>query len=629
MNRQLRSVCSHAVLGSALLLLAVQPSAAQVTVPPSALEFEDAEIFRPTTDGGDFITVYDSIPIPRRRFSLSFYGDYARNPLEIQFVRSGDTFTRIIRNLGTMQLTGAVGVWPNLEVGTRVPFYVEGVRSLVAGTQEIGGTEANLGDLVVNAKWTLLPRWQYGIGLALLPELTLPTGNRQEFSGTGKLGFGGLVIADTAPTPELHLSANVGGVIRDEPGGGPIVDESDDFNDQLRWGVAGAYAFTPTYTGIVEAYGAADTRKPFDEERKSPVDLIGALRMNLSPVELTFGGGAGLTNGQGSPDFRLFAGVTWTNRMAPAKVTLGPNLTQSRKSYAVLDLDRDGRPSPGDVLEYRITLLNTGTTAAVNVVLEDPIPDRTQYVPGSLRIGDQPVTDLADGDAGEFLEGPPAKVVARIPRLETTAGNNEAHVSFQVAIDREIQTITTIVNQAFLAAEGMAQMPLPPTETRVFPGITEREHVIVTPEKIELTNNIHFEFDRYDIRRESWPILKELASVLQQYPTLRISIEGHTDSVGTTDYNQKLSERRALAVRDFLTGAGIEANRMEWVGRGELQPIATNETAEGRATNRRMEFLVLNPEALGERLQLRPTPYREDLAPESEPRWLREKGYRE
>ncbi len=629
MKRQLRSIGARTALGFALWALTSQSATAQVTVPPSALEFEDAEIFRPTTDGGDFVTVYDSNPIPKRRFSLGFYGDYARIPLEIQFQRSGQTFTQIVQNLGTMQLTGAVGVWRDIEIGARLPFYFEGIQNLVAGTETLGGTDVNLGDIVANAKVTLLSRSQYGVGLALLPEITLPSGNRHEFAGTGKWGYGGLVIADTAPIPELHLSANLGGLIRDQVGGGPIVDSSDDFNDQLRWGLGGAYTFNPRYTGIVEAYGAADTHAPFDQERKSPVDLIGGLRIALNPIELTFGGGAGLTNGQGSPDFRIFVGAAWSNRSGPAQLTFGADLGQSRKSYTVMDVDRDGRPSPGDILEYHITLLNSGTAPAVNLILEDPIPDRTQYVPGSLVVANQPVTDAADGDAGEFVGSPPAKVVARVARLEATPGNNEIHVSFRAAIDREIQTITTIVNQAFVSAEGMPQTPLPPAETRVFPTVTEREHVIVTPEKIELTNNIHFEFDRYDIQRESWPILKELASVLQQYPNLRIRIEGHTDSVGTTEYNQKLSERRALAVRDFLVGAGIKSNRMEWIGRGELQPIATNDTAEGRATNRRMEFLVLNPEALGERLQLQPTPYRQDLAPQSEPRWLQEKGYRE
>jgi uncharacterized repeat protein (TIGR01451 family) len=628
MSRHIRSYAFRAVLVLSFSALTSGHSAAQVSVPASALEFEDAEIFRPTTDDGDFVTVYDSNPIPPRRFSVTGYGDYARNPLEIQFERSGQTFTHVVKDLGTVQLTGAVGLFPRFEVGTRVPFYIAGIQELEAGTERFGGTESNLGDIVVNGKYTLLLRDQTGIGLAILPELTLPSGNRHEFEGTGKLGYGGLMIVDAAPTPEFRVSANFGGLIRDQVGGGPFEDPDDDFNDQLRWGAAVAYDFTPGLTGIVESYGGADTKKPFGVERKTPVDAIGALRFNFGRVRLTAGGGGGLTRGQGSPDFRLFVGVTWTNRYEAVPTGAGADLTQSRKSYAVQDLDRDGRPSPGDVLEYTVNLINSGTSAATNVVMEDPIPESTQYVPGSLVVGGQPVTDAEDGDAGEAVAGPPAKVVARVSQLDSAAGRNEIAISFRVAIDKEIRAITTVVNQATVASEGGPPMPLPPTETRVFPGITEREHVIVTPEKIELTNNIHFEFDRADIRRESFPILKELASVLQEYPALRVRIEGHTDNVGTTEYNQKLSERRALAVRDFLTGAGIDAKRMEWVGRGELQPIATNETAEGRATNRRMEFLVLNPEAL-EGLQLKPTPYQKDLAPQSEPKWLREKGNRE
>jgi OOP family OmpA-OmpF porin len=73
---------------------------------------------------------------------------------------------------------------------------------------------------------------------------------------------------------------------------------------------------------------------------------------------------------------------------------------------------------------------------------------------------------------------------------------------------------------------------------------------------------------------------------------MRVSIEGHTDSIGTDAYNQKLSERRARTVRDHMVGQGIAADRITTRGFGESKPIASNETAEGRAQNRRVEIFA-------------------------------------
>lgn len=626
MQRRLGSPLKSMMRAAAVAAWCATSSLAQTTVPPSALEFEDAEIFRPATDSGDLITVYDSTPQPPLHFSLGFYGDYARHPLEIAFQRSGNTFTRLVNNLGTMQLVSAVGLLPWFEVGARLPGYVETLNDVSSGTQAVrGGAIAKFGDMVANAKITLLPISRHGIGIAILPEITLPTGSRTDFAGTGKLGYGGLFIVDGAPTDRLHLSLNLGGLIRDKPGGGPLVDSSDDLNDQFRYGAGAAYAFNDRLSGIAELYGAADTHKPFDAERKTPLDFVAGLRWHLGLVDLTLGGGPGLTIGQGSPNFRIFVGVTPPR---PGPPTRGADLAQSRKTYNVEDLDRDGRPSPGDVLEYTIHLVNTGTAPAEDVHLEDPIPDHTAYVPGSLAIDGHAVTDSPGDDPGEFVPGPPPAILVRIAKLDPLPAKNEVTVTFRAAVDKEITSLTTIVNQAYVSATGIPKRPLPPTETTIFPAITEREHVIVGPEKIELTKDIHFEFDRADIRRESYPILKELASVLQQYPQLRIRIEGHTDAVGTESYNQRLSELRAKSVRDFLIGLGIDKSRLDTAGRGETSPIATNDTATGRAMNRRTEFLVLNPDAL-KGVNIQRELFKQDLAPQSEPEWLKEKGFHE
>ena len=86
--------------------------------------------------------------------------------------------------------------------------------------------------------------------------------------------------------------------------------------------------------------------------------------------------------------------------------------------------------------------------------------------------------------------------------------------------------------------------------------------------------------------------LQELYQTLVDYPETDILIAGHTDSVGDEDYNYDLSERRARAAAEYLMSLGMDASRINLVGLGETEPVATNETAEGRAQNRRVEIAI-------------------------------------
>jgi outer membrane protein OmpA-like peptidoglycan-associated protein len=103
-----------------------------------------------------------------------------------------------------------------------------------------------------------------------------------------------------------------------------------------------------------------------------------------------------------------------------------------------------------------------------------------------------------------------------------------------------------------------------------------------------------FDFDKANIRADAVPILEEAARTLQDESQLTVSVNGYTDSVGSDAYNQRLSERRADAVRAFLEKLGVSASRLTARGFGESNPVASNDTEEGRAQNRRVE-LVVNP----------------------------------
>jgi outer membrane protein OmpA-like peptidoglycan-associated protein len=109
---------------------------------------------------------------------------------------------------------------------------------------------------------------------------------------------------------------------------------------------------------------------------------------------------------------------------------------------------------------------------------------------------------------------------------------------------------------------------------------------------VSLKNDVLFDTASAALRPESRSTLSDMATVFARYPNQTISVEGHTDSVGTDDYNQTLSEKRADSVRDYLVDRGVSSSRIHARGYGEDQPKASNETVEGRQLNRRVEIHV-------------------------------------
>ena len=120
--------------------------------------------------------------------------------------------------------------------------------------------------------------------------------------------------------------------------------------------------------------------------------------------------------------------------------------------------------------------------------------------------------------------------------------------------------------------------------------------IILTPIEVGLTvrlKNIYFDFDKTTLKSESFVELNKVVDFLQRNPNVSIEISGHTDSKGTDQYNLNLSQGRSQSVVDYIIGQGIESFRLQAKGYGESKPVDTNDTEEGRANNRRVEFTVL------------------------------------
>ena len=168
--------------------------------------------------------------------------------------------------------------------------------------------------------------------------------------------------------------------------------------------------------------------------------------------------------------------------------------------------------------------------------------------------------------------------VTSIPPSNLTPGGGTASsdLSSESAIGRS--TVEVTVQQLISELQGAE---------------TERGTVISLP------GDVLFDFDKSDIRRDAEPVLARLASLIEKLSQAAVEIEGHTDAMGSDAYNQSLSERRALSVKNHLvSGYGLAAERLGTTGYGERQPVAPNSHADGsdnpagRQLNRRVEVII-------------------------------------
>jgi len=197
-------------------------------------------------------------------------------------------------------------------------------------------------------------------------------------------------------------------------------------------------------------------------------------------------------------------------------------------------------------------------------------PTSTTRVQGKITGGTPTVRIMADGEHVKvYLD---EKRVANIPRVD-------------------IGRSPTVF---FVIADATEENPMFVGPIRVAAGGADLYDKLAEDGRVA-TQGILFDLDSDRIRPESTPTLDEIGTMLKDHGEMRIAIEGHTDSSGDDAHNQDLSERRAAAVVVFLVEHyGIERSRLESAGFGESNPVADNETAEGRQQNRRVELVLLD-----------------------------------
>jgi type IX secretion system PorP/SprF family membrane protein len=153
--------------------------------------------------------------------------------------------------------------------------------------------------------------------------------------------------------------------------------------------------------------------------------------------------------------------------------------------------------------------------------------------------------------------------------------------------------VEPIDSMAQIVATPPSEIEIVKTDTTTASGKATAGKISQEPFMVEkITLHFHFEYNSVDLDDETEDFLSQLSVTLQQDKKLKVKVVGHTDNIGSDKFNQKLSQRRADAVKNFLTQKGVESTRMESLGKGMMEPLNPNDTEENQAKNRRVEILI-------------------------------------
>jgi outer membrane protein OmpA-like peptidoglycan-associated protein len=297
--------------------------------------------FQPTVDDSEYFTVYSAPTMLKRNFHVGFYLDYAHHPYEF-----GDqNFNRvagIVDSLLTGNILGSYGITDWFNAGLLIPVYFwEGIRSSTFGNEN----NFDLGDVQLVLKFRLVDRERHHVGVSIVPFIVFPssTGNA-DFLGNGSFSGGGKLVIDGRIKDRVSLALNVGYLSRDKitDVGGNVID--DQFLASLGLSVD---LIKEKFKLIGEAETATVVDNFFSQRRTTPTEARVGFRYTwMNNHDINVGSGFGLTNGIGSPDYRIFAGYTYTKRPVAevavsqppvSEIEVGDEITVGDKIYFEFD----------------------------------------------------------------------------------------------------------------------------------------------------------------------------------------------------------------------------------------------------------------------------------------------------
>lgn len=548
-----------------------------------------------------------------------------------------------------LNLHGALVLFERLQVGLNLPLILssgEGFSELVRGqpTTIEGGTQFTVGDPVLSLKARFFGDGDEGVFLGAVAYASFPVGhamNDAGFGGDESLRVGGHLVGELVQSG-FHLSLNVGGFYRPER-----TLFSTEQGSALVYRAALGYDVTPLVFAFGELDGAAGFSGQVDEY---PLEGRLGARMRVGDMQFTLAGGAGIVSGVGVPTFRVIGGVAYApqrgDRDGDGIEDVDDACPAEREDMDGWE-DTDGCPDPdndGDGMLDDVDPCPTDPEDIDGFEDADGCPDPDNDGDGIADGYDSCVSEPEDMDGDRDDDGCPDDDTDRdgIPDAQDQCPNEPEDADGLrdddgcpetdadgdgIADDgdqcpEEVEVFNGIADEDGCPEADSDGDGIPddvdrcPNEAETLNGTSDEDGcpdgeqlVEQREDRIVLLQQIQFATSRARIRgRVSQQIIAAVAAILQRNQQYRrVRIEGHTDNAGDATNNLRLSQQRAEAVRDALVATGVVADRLTAQGFGSSQPLGDNTTPEGRALNRRVEFIIEPVAPGGAPLQSGPT----------------------
>jgi len=589
-----RRLVGVSVLGTVLALAPTVLAQAQTSSQTSKDRASDSST-RPATTTASGTTGIWFVPtaevLPAKQWSVSFY---RTNTDDGQGFSDVSTFPATFA-YGLGNRAEVFGNWntiTRIDRDTRPLFFPSTAGGSEAGTgggilvdypfvrKEWIGSKRS--DLTVGGKVNLLATMQKPVALAVRGMVKLPVGDKDSGASTGKADFqvDGIVSANNSVA---EISGYTGVIVRGNPSGYQLTNG-------LRWGVGasfpqrynlgfrlsaelfGEHYFDNTITAPAGQFGSDGSAVPTTTTLRSPA---------IASIGLTWQAPNGFFVG-GAASWNLHMKNRDDAQCAPGTVCSGTTFPDTPKDDKGLQIRIGFHPGvrrqPASTAAA--TPAQPPTTPAAPVVTPPPAaPAQAQNRPPTVKAACDPCTvevgrtSTISADAQD-PDGDPLTY-----QWTTQAGT--------IASPTTRQSLWTAPGQP-----GPVPVRVGVNDGR---GGTASDGVtiqVVQPRQFTF-EDVHFEFDRYTLRPDALKILDDAITAMQANPALKLTIEGHTCNIGTAEYNLALGERRAKAVRDYLSSRGIAADRLRTVSFGEEKPQYDNAREETRRLNRRAALVVV------------------------------------
>ena len=527
----------------------------------------------------NFFQTEGALLLPHLTPSAGLYFNYVHKPLQIWNDNTGETAIDVIKHQVTMDLMVAFGLWERLEIGVGLPvaFYQDSDNlSFLGQTSSLG---MGLGDLRFVLKGRLFTVGPFSMAIAL--PLTVPTGKDEYFLGDDGVTFTPKAVL-SVDTKWVDVGLNAGYRLRpDQTVELPTVANKVIIDDELVFSLGVKVAVWQEKIDFIADAWMSMRYEEMDKE-EIPAEVVGGFRFYL-PKGFTahVGGGPGLTRGVVSPMFRVFAGVGYAYEPPPPP----PPVVDT-------DPDKDGIHDPKDKCPNEPEDKDKFED-------EDGCPDHDNDGDGILDKDDKCPHKAEDKDKFEDEDGCPDLdndkdgVLDSVDKCPLQPEDKDKFEDEDGCPDPDND------KDGILDKDDKC-----PTEPESFNGYQDEDGCMDSKPKakVQITRTaitvppVYFATNKDKILKRSHSTLLEVVDLLKKNTWVKkIQVEGHTDDRGNDAFNMDLSERRAGSVKQFLLENGIKEGRLSAKGFGETKPITSNKTRKGRAQNRRVDFIILDP----------------------------------